>query len=104
MASAEEKWSGESRDRQLMASNANGAEGAEGKAEEANLNGKDTKDPSGEEAALEASVSKGGAGNGRSVEFLGSTQVARPASCGLNLILSQTASFLDASDELRGRS
>jgi hypothetical protein len=41
MASAEEKWKDESRDRQVMASNANGAEGAEGKTEEANLGGKD---------------------------------------------------------------
>jgi hypothetical protein len=37
MTSAEEKWKDKSRDRQVMASNANGAEGAEGKTEEANL-------------------------------------------------------------------
>jgi hypothetical protein len=37
MASAEKKWKGESRDRQVMDSNANGAEGGEGKTEEANL-------------------------------------------------------------------
>ena len=45
MTSAEEKWKGESRDRQVMASNANGAVGAEGKTEETNLSGKDPKDP-----------------------------------------------------------
>jgi hypothetical protein len=57
MASAEEKWKGESRDRQVMASNANGAEGAEGKTEETNLSGKDPRDPSGKEAALKTSTS-----------------------------------------------
>ena len=58
MASAEEKWKGESRDRQVMASNANGAEGTEGKTGETNLSGKDSKDPSGEKAVLETSMSK----------------------------------------------
>jgi hypothetical protein len=37
MASADEKWKGEPRDRRVMASNANGAEGEEGKTEETNL-------------------------------------------------------------------
>ena len=37
MASAEEKLKGVSRDRQVMGSNANGAEGAEGEMEETNL-------------------------------------------------------------------
>ena len=40
MAGAEEKLKGESRDRQVMSSNANGAEGAEGKMEETNLSSK----------------------------------------------------------------
>jgi hypothetical protein len=61
MASAEGKWKDESRDRQVMASNANGAEGAEGKTEENNFRGEDPKDSSGEEAVLETSVSEGGA-------------------------------------------
>jgi hypothetical protein len=69
MASAEEKWKDESRDRQVMGSNANGAEGAVGKAEETNPSGKDPEDPTGEEAVLETSVSKEDAGNGRNVEF-----------------------------------
>jgi hypothetical protein len=46
MASAEEKWKGESRDRQVIVSN---AKGAEEKTEEANPSGKDQKDPSGKE-------------------------------------------------------
>ena len=36
MSSAEEKLKGESKDRQVMGSNANGADGAEGKVEENN--------------------------------------------------------------------
>ena len=47
-----------------MASNANGAEGAEKKTGETNLSGKDPKDPSGEKAVLETSMSKEDAGNG----------------------------------------
>ena len=70
MSSAEEKWKVKSRDRQVMGSNANGAEGAEGKTEEINLSGKDLKDPSGEEAVLETSVSKEDAAHGLNVEFL----------------------------------
>ena len=53
-----------------MGSNANSAEGAEGKMEEINLSSKDPKDPSGEEAVLETLVSEEDAGNGRNVEFL----------------------------------
>jgi hypothetical protein len=41
MASAEEKWKDESKDRQVMASNAYGTEGAEGKTGETNLSGKE---------------------------------------------------------------
>ena len=67
MSSAEEKWKVKSRDRQVMGSNANGAEGAEGKTEEINLSGKDLKDPSGEEAVLETSVSKEDAAHGAEV-------------------------------------
>jgi hypothetical protein len=53
-----------------LGSNAHGAEGAEGKTEEANFSGKDPKDPSGEVVVLKSSVSKEGAGNGRNVAFL----------------------------------
>jgi hypothetical protein len=57
MASAEEKLKDESKDRQVMGSNANGADGAEEKMEENNPS-KDPKDPSGEEAELETAVSE----------------------------------------------
>ena len=61
MASAEEKLKDESRDRQVMGSNASGAEGAEGKMEDANLS-KDPKYPSGGGAVLETSCERGGRG------------------------------------------
>ena len=57
MASAEEKLKEESKDRQVMGSNANGADGAEEKMKENNIS-KDPKDPSGEEAELETAVSE----------------------------------------------
>ena len=69
MASAEEKLKDESKDRQVMGSNANGAGGAEEKMEEDNPS-KDPKDPSGEEAELETAVSEEDVGNGRNVEIL----------------------------------
>jgi hypothetical protein len=47
MASAEERLKGESRDRQVIGSNASGAESVGGKMEEAGLSSKDSKDPSG---------------------------------------------------------
>ena len=62
MASAEEKLKDESKDRQVMGSNANGADGAEEKMEENNPS-KDPKDPSGEEAELETAVSEEDVGN-----------------------------------------
>jgi hypothetical protein len=56
MASAEEKWKDETKDRQVMGSNANGAEGAEGKTGETNLSGKDPKGPSRKIDTLELKV------------------------------------------------
>jgi hypothetical protein len=60
-----------------MGSNTSGAEGVEGKTEEANISSEDPKDPSGKEAVLETSVSEEDAGNGRTWSFWSRSRMVR---------------------------